>query len=185
MEPVGLAVGIAGLAGLFSSCLEAIERVKDYRSFETDSQTLNAHFEADRLRFKRWGHSVGLELGQLLADHHELLDDERTVIIITGLLKFINDILHRTSPQEGRGKAKPSSSRALGSHDAHSVVGGLRRRKLSWALGGKEEHSLHVELFRRSIQQLHNLVPPDRVKDNKFLFHRENTEPLDISHGIL
>lgn len=70
MEPVGIAVGIMGLAGLYSSCLDAVARAKDYKTFETDSQTLNAQFEADRLRFQRWGRDVGLERGQLSAGHH-------------------------------------------------------------------------------------------------------------------
>lgn len=37
MEPVGLAVGVLGLAGLFSTCLEAVDKVQSYRSFGVDS----------------------------------------------------------------------------------------------------------------------------------------------------
>lgn len=92
MEPASFAVGIVGLAGLFNSCLEALNRAKDDRSFETDSQRLNAQFEADRLRFERWGHDVGLESGRLSADHHELLDDEEIVSAVTGLLTSINKV---------------------------------------------------------------------------------------------
>ncbi|KAH7151968.1 ankyrin-1 [Dactylonectria estremocensis] len=55
MEPVGLAVGIAGLAGLFSSCLEAVEKVQSYRSFGADSQVLDTQFKAEKLRFEQWG----------------------------------------------------------------------------------------------------------------------------------
>ncbi|KAH7144327.1 ankyrin-1, partial [Dactylonectria estremocensis] len=65
MEPVGLAVGIAGLAGLFSSCLEVVENVDSYRDFEHDSRSLAAQFDADRLRFQQWGRSIGIEEGQL------------------------------------------------------------------------------------------------------------------------
>ncbi|RYP08950.1 hypothetical protein DL764_001561 [Monosporascus ibericus] len=59
MEPVGLAVGILGLAGLFSSCLEAIEKVHSYRAFGSDSHTLDAQFKAEKLRFGQWGRAVG------------------------------------------------------------------------------------------------------------------------------
>src|SRR5437762_8290269 len=61
MEPGGLAVSIVGLAGLFSLCLDVIEKVEKYKDFGTDSRTLIAQFEADKLRFKRWGEKVGFK----------------------------------------------------------------------------------------------------------------------------
>ena len=167
MEPASFAVGIVGLAGLFSSCLEAIDRAKDYKSFETDSQALDAQFEADRLRFERWGDSVGLSPGgQLSTEHHKLLDDERTVATAMGLLTFINEVYspHGVSQQEtASDRAMPWTRKGFGLVRAHglpSTVGGSRRRKLTWACGGKGERKTQVELFRRSVQQLHELVAP-------------------------
>ncbi|KAH7129676.1 hypothetical protein B0J13DRAFT_563207 [Dactylonectria estremocensis] len=52
MEPVGLAIGAAGLAGLFSSCLEAVDKVQSYKSFKTDSHVFDAQFRAKKLRFE-------------------------------------------------------------------------------------------------------------------------------------
>ena len=170
MEPASFAVGIVGLAGLFNSCLEAIGRAKDYISFETDSQALNAQFEADRLRFERWGNSVGLGPGgQLSAEHHKLLDDERTVATAMGLLAFINEVCspHGVSQQETTGdRATPWARKGFGpvsTHGLRSTIGGSRRRKLTWAFGGKGEQKSQVELFRRSVQQLHELVPPGSI----------------------
>lgn len=188
MEPVSFAVGVVGLAGLFGSCLEAIDRAKDYKSFETDSQALNAQFEADRLRFERWGRSVGLEVGQLSADHHELLDDDRTVSTVMGLLKFINEVcsLHGASPQVGGDRAMPQSRKAFSSvppHGIPSTGGGLRRCKLTWAFGGKGEHKSQVELFGRSVQQLHELVPPDQPK-GWFPKNGAKAGSSNTSHGI-
>ncbi|KAH8879064.1 hypothetical protein GQ53DRAFT_856395 [Thozetella sp. PMI_491] len=60
MEPVGLAVGVVGLLGLFSTCLEAVERVDAYREFGRDSHHLATRFEAERLRFQQWGRAVGI-----------------------------------------------------------------------------------------------------------------------------
>jgi hypothetical protein len=176
MEPASFAVGIVGLAGLFNSRPEAINRAKDYRSFETDSQTLNAQFEADRLRFERWGHDVGLKSGRLSADHHELLDDEEIVSAVTGLLTSINKVCgpQGAPPQVGNDKARPSNDRA---------PGGLRRRKLNWAFRGKGERTWQMELFGKSVQQLHNLVPPDQAKD-RLPVHRADAEHSGASQGI-
>ncbi|CAH0047285.1 unnamed protein product [Clonostachys solani] len=181
MEPASFAVGIVGLAGLFSSCLEAIDRAKDYMSFETDSQALNAQFEADRLRFERWGNSVGLGPGgQLSAEHHKLLDDERTAATAMGLLKFINEVCspHGVSQQEAAGdRAMPWARKGFGPVSAQalqSTVGGSRRRKLTWAFGGKGERKSQVELFRRSVQQLHELVAPGSMDPSNKMMHAES-----------
>ncbi|KAH7128917.1 ankyrin-1, partial [Dactylonectria macrodidyma] len=55
MEPIGLAVGIAGLAGLFSSCLEAVDMIHTYLSFGADSQVLDTRFRAAKVRLEKWG----------------------------------------------------------------------------------------------------------------------------------
>ncbi|KAH7124486.1 ankyrin-1, partial [Dactylonectria macrodidyma] len=67
MEPIGLAVGIAGLAGLFSSCLEVVEKVNSYRSFGSDSHVLDAQFKSEKLRLEQWGRAVGLDQGNKAA----------------------------------------------------------------------------------------------------------------------
>ncbi|GKT51786.1 uncharacterized protein ColSpa_11967 [Colletotrichum spaethianum] len=53
MEPVGLAVGIVGLAGLFSSCLEAVEKFDSYKNFGRDSRSLATLFDTDKHRFEQ------------------------------------------------------------------------------------------------------------------------------------
>ena len=40
MEIVGLGLGIAGLAGIFTSCLDVVERVDSYRDFGVDSRAI-------------------------------------------------------------------------------------------------------------------------------------------------
>ncbi|KAK7409419.1 hypothetical protein QQX98_008380 [Neonectria punicea] len=62
METVGLVVGVAGLAGLFTSCLEAVDKVQSYQTFETDSYVLDTRFKVAKARFERWGPGVGIEL---------------------------------------------------------------------------------------------------------------------------
>ena len=44
---------VFGVAGLYGSCVDAATRVQSYNSFISDSQALNAQFQAERLRLER------------------------------------------------------------------------------------------------------------------------------------
>jgi hypothetical protein len=183
MEPVGLAVGIAGLAGLFSSCLEAIDRIKDYGSFDIDSRVLDAQLEANRLRFEQWGRSVGLESGQLSPTHHALLDDSRVVQVATELLEVISVLLTEMSPQESKSRPKAFNDKKLGSivsSSARSTSGASKRQKLTWALGGKKGYSSQIASIGQSIQCLYNLVPRNRSNHDRFTINRANTGPAGV-----
>jgi hypothetical protein len=92
MEAAGLIVGVAGLAGLFSSCLEAANTVQAYLTSGTDSHVVNSRFEAVRVRFERWGPCVGLTRGGLLEDHHSALDDGAVAAAVENLLTIIKTI---------------------------------------------------------------------------------------------
>ncbi|KAJ5816934.1 hypothetical protein N7447_009167 [Penicillium robsamsonii] len=58
MEPVG----ILGLTGLFSSCLDVLERFNSWTDFSNESCSLAARCEANKLRFKIWGQRVEMTL---------------------------------------------------------------------------------------------------------------------------
>ncbi|RYP23453.1 hypothetical protein DL767_008810 [Monosporascus sp. MG133] len=165
MEPVGLAVGILGLAGLFSSCLEAAEKVHSYRAFGSDSHTLNAQFKAEKLRFEQWGRAVGFDQGKLSADHHHALDDPDTSLAARDLLLIIQNICDTSDnfPLAKHGLFLTSH----GQQPSRSASSESKRHKIAWALRGKGERNDQVKLFGRLVQQLHNLVPPDGAKDTR------------------
>ncbi|KAI2618056.1 prion-inhibition and propagation-domain-containing protein [Hypomontagnella submonticulosa] len=60
MEPVSLAVGITGLAGLFNNALDWFEYVQLGKAFSTDFQTSLLRLDNARLRLSRWGEAMGL-----------------------------------------------------------------------------------------------------------------------------
>jgi ASC-1-like (ASCH) protein len=72
MEPAGIAVGLLGLTWLFSSCLAAVERVRWYKSFESDSKSLDARHNDARLQFAKWGQAVSFNHESLTVKHHPL-----------------------------------------------------------------------------------------------------------------
>src|SRR5687768_4773852 len=92
MEPVGLAVGVVGLAGLFSSCLEAVDKIQSYLKFEGDSHVLDVKFATARIQLERWGRQVGFDDGELLADHHPALDDAALSAAVVSLINIIKTI---------------------------------------------------------------------------------------------
>lgn len=60
MEPAGLAVGVVGLAGLFSTCLQCFEYIEYGKHFGSDYQIAAIKLDVCRLRLSRWATSIGL-----------------------------------------------------------------------------------------------------------------------------
>lgn len=59
MEAVGLGVGVVGLAGLFSACIDCFELVQRGRYHGKDFLLLETKFTNQRLRLKTWGRACG------------------------------------------------------------------------------------------------------------------------------
>ncbi|KAF0641004.1 hypothetical protein FPSE5266_03314 [Fusarium pseudograminearum] len=142
MEAVGLVLGVAGL---FSTCIEAVEKVQSYRSFGPDSSTINTRFQTAKVLLEQWGRSIGFENGILLATHNENLDDPDTVVAVKDVLNIIKSIC-----QLG------SQHRAANGANGSLIAG--RRQKLKWAFGDKEKQQEQVELLERLVEQLRHLV---------------------------
>jgi Prion-inhibition and propagation len=62
MEPVSF-IGIAGLVGTFTACVDCFEYIRIGRSLGADYQTAIIKLDLARLRLTRWGRSVGILQG--------------------------------------------------------------------------------------------------------------------------
>lgn len=158
MEPVGLGIGVIGLAGLFTACLDAIDRAKAYKSYAFDSEALRVQFDGHKLRLEEWGRNVGLTRGQLEHGHHGRLDDSDTRKLVEDILNIIRKVI-----EDGGGTSSSLSARKTAELDAVSSPErplGSTRQKLSWALGGKGNRANQIALLGALLDQLHNLVPP-------------------------
>ena len=60
MEPIGLGVSIAGLAGIFTACVDCFEYVQLGRQFGKDYGKCLLRPDAAKLRISHWGLTVGL-----------------------------------------------------------------------------------------------------------------------------
>ncbi|KAF5642273.1 ankyrin [Fusarium tjaetaba] len=160
MEVTGLAVGVVGLAGLFSACLDSLSRFQNYRESNTDTHVSNTRFRAARARFEQWGVSVGISNGRLQPDHHRGLDNKERANLIESILEIIaKTICDESILQRSRTGPRLQSGQ----------FGGLsqsRGKRLKWALGGKENRTEQVDVFEKLVQQLYNLISPEDKSQN-------------------
>jgi hypothetical protein len=178
MEPVGLTVGVLGLAGLFSSCLEAVERFDSWRNFTDESRTLGTRWETQKLRMKRWGRAVGLENGAVSPDHHEALDDPEIASRVCTHLSVIENLCTNAdsafSPV-ARTSAGQTRHTLLfrGRIQAHpSTPSESARQRVKWALRDKAKCTAQVETLGLLVHDLHDLVPPNGAKGTKYAQRR-------------
>ncbi|KAL2833710.1 prion-inhibition and propagation-domain-containing protein [Aspergillus cavernicola] len=154
MEPAGLAVGLLGLAGLFNTCLDLLDKFDSWRDFGSESRSLTARFRAHKLQLEKWGRAVGLEEGGLLDKHDKLLDDPRTLWIVEELLSAIKDICSYNDD------TFPTSTPTIRKRRAHPhATLESKRQKLSWALRDKAKWITQVERFSSIVEILHSLIP--------------------------
>ena len=172
MESVGLAVGVIGLAGLFSTCLDALQRVDAYKDFGRESRALAAQFEAEKLRLRQWGLTVGIDGNGVLEPHHPALDDNEMRARIVELLTIILEISGGSSEAEARNLFAADARRALDrlyftsqAQSIRNLDSGSKRQKVAWALGGGVKRAARVQQFALLVQLLHRLIPLDRSKE--------------------
>ena len=163
MDPVSFAVGIIGLAGLFSTCLDAVERFDAWKDFGTDYRSVAAQFKAQKLRLEKWGQAVGLQEDTLLEKHNKFLDDPQTKSIVGELLSAIKAICSyqdeafpapssATEPKSFKDQLWPRHGHSGAPHES-------KRQKLSWALRDKARRMAQIGQFSTLVDNLYSLVP--------------------------
>lgn len=172
MEPAGLAIGVAGLAGVFSTCLDVVERIDSYRDFGVDSRAIISQFDADRILFQQWGKAVGLEGNRLESDHHKRLDDPVVLSIVQKILVSINEIAGvpgdvSSSQQQGLGSTKSKGQAYTSRHLPFEKFRGesSRRNKVEWTLRQKARFVALSQQFGGLVERLRALVPPESTSE--------------------
>lgn len=76
MEPVGLGIGIAGLAGAFTACIDCFEYIQLGRQFGQDYGKCLLKLDIAKLRMSRWGVAMGLGPEPHLTPQISVSDEE-------------------------------------------------------------------------------------------------------------
>lgn len=156
MEPVGFAVGVVGLVGLFNTCLDILDKFESWKDYGSESRALTAQFSAHKIQLERWGQAVGLGPDGLSDQHDKFLDDPQILSTVEELLSAIRDICRYQEDTDS--KSKP----AFDGHTHSLAPLESKRQKLKWALRDKAKRTTQVEQFSSIVQTLHALVP---IKD--------------------
>ena len=176
MEVVGLAFGAAGLVGLYSACMEAVDRIESYRHFGSDKKQLLTRLDANKDIFQKWAKRVGISAEGLLVPHDTRLDDLNTAKVVSQVLTCIRDLLgdsgqanHR--PYQNHNQNFLSAPKRLGESSLHSEPQGPSRRrdKWAWTFHGKSKLESQVLNFACLVETLDRLVPPSGSFDGSDL----------------
>ncbi|KAG5781961.1 hypothetical protein H9Q73_004392 [Fusarium xylarioides] len=142
MEVTGLVIGIAGLAGLFKTCLEVVDAVESYNSFKTDWNILKTRFQVAKFRFRDWGLRTGIDQGKLGPNQHSSAHDRvRCELLKTLFHIIVHDFGNEKFLDNG--------------------VDGSIKQKLNWAIRRKGICEEQVEAFTNLVDTLYTLAPPD------------------------
>jgi hypothetical protein len=87
MEAVGLGIGVVGLAGLFSACIDCFELVQRGRYHGKDYLLLETKFANQRLRLITWGRACGFQNDDQA--YNDQFDDEIRASLETTLVQLI------------------------------------------------------------------------------------------------
>jgi predicted DNA-binding protein (UPF0251 family) len=170
MEPISFTIGVAGISGLFSASLDALDRISAAKSYGTDYHLFTTKLSSERRRLIRWGHAVGLTPGSGVS--HALLQDpeirEEVRELLTWVVYFFEDsegIIKR----HGAGVIGYPRERARMLQNSAGIM-----VKFRWAFSGKAKAKGILEELAWLVGRLHELVP----------VHRAEMSELDLTSAI-
>jgi hypothetical protein len=156
MDPVGFSVGIVGLAGLVTTCIQCFQILRSNEVFDRDTQILFRKLDLEREVLMQWAHQCGL-----LKRHHidGSLFGPRTDPVIYGTLEEISILLGEAANLQG--KYLPAWRDARGGKAKYTADGskiGLRR-KFMFTIDDKSEFEHIITKLEYFISRLSQLVP--------------------------
>lgn len=199
MEIAGLAVGVAGLVGLFGACMGAMEHLHSYKIAGHESSYIIAAFNADKLLFQRWADGVGIADNKLKDVHHPDLDNASVASVVEHILLSIRDIFKMTDSISSklliasidneisslRTTKGPSKGNLIDMKNSQPLAS--RRARVSWALGGKKNLTAQVEDFGSLVTKLYIVIPIEKAEISSLFTESQRVfrELLDLRKGML
>ncbi|KAB5575375.1 hypothetical protein GE09DRAFT_1091785 [Coniochaeta sp. 2T2.1] len=177
-ELAGLALGVVGVAGLYSVTLQVFEQISDAANFNRDLETQQAKLKAALTSLRLWGAGTGFTTdGTLLPDHHVVFDDERILYDVQSALFCIKDAcsqLRSTFDQSAAGSGNDPRARVK------KKIASAGKR-LRWAF---QEKTKVEDLLNQVICLVGLLYQIARPKDAASLeSDAKLNEILSTSHG--
>ncbi|KAJ5689116.1 hypothetical protein N7462_003508 [Penicillium macrosclerotiorum] len=80
MEIASTAIGVIGLASLFSTCIETLDTLSSAARYGVDREILQTKVEIERLRLMVWGESVGITEIDPECTENEITEDDLAIL---------------------------------------------------------------------------------------------------------
>ena len=193
MEGVSLAVGVIGLAGIFSTCLRCFEYFETAKSFQQNYDDQLLLLDCQKERLMTWGELVGmLEAGEEGRDPDSVVG--RCLLRIISLLSDAEQLQGKCGvlplpTSENSGKLITG----LGSERVKKLRNALARLSLSdrlpnrpgpllrgkWAIHDKAKFETLVSTVEKLVTELHRLSPVEKRSQANMV--RADIARLDIS----
>lgn len=169
-EAAGLVLGAAGLAGLFSTCLDLMDKVVAARDTREDYQASFANYQACKILFEEWGKSAGFQEGEPR--------DPETRKAVYHILASIEQLFTNASRLENRyGISVPTREEAA--DKPKSSISLMKRAR--WAVRDKQKFEDLTAMVATFTERLRQLVP---TLDKGALETRESLSSLmDLING--
>ena len=204
MEVAGLAIGVAGLSGLFSACNECFELVQRGRYLGKDFLLLETKFANQKLRLRAWGNACGLANpdaydSRLFEDEKIRSGIESTLLILQVLFEDGNTLRSRYGLSEAdsanRNPLALSTStlwqtpRQLSASLGQKVQGLADRvratqkgnrpaNKVRWAVGDRQKFQGLIHDLKELIDELEGFTRSCSVRERQREFIRREVESI-------
>lgn len=171
MEVAGFvigAVGLAGIAGLYSTCVQALDQIDTARHIEVSANALFARLEVIKHLLRVWGDNNGIQNGAMLEFFNPILNDEPTRKLVFLALATIENIManqNRLTERYGLSMPMASATNTLSVAQIRDQMSNSRprtnwRRRARWAITDKNKFSILVGELEAIVDRLYMLVPP-------------------------
>lgn len=198
-EATSLAIGVAGLAGLFSSCLQAFSLFHASRAYGRDCEVLLTKLDVEKTLLLQWGNRVGLLTTCNTNDGNDWRNQQHICSAIERILKCVILLLTDSEKLRSEYGAIPDSlavgtledTVALSSGRMSSFINSYREfqarigirqdnasllQKTRWAIRDRDKFSSLISELGCFIRFLNELVPAsEQVRQ---LFIKEDIERL-------
>ena len=184
MEPVGFTIGVAGLAGAFTACVDCFEYIQLGRQFGRDYGKCLLKLDAAKVRMSRWGAAVGLGPEPYLKRQISASDKELGLAqnLLEQIMESFKDAEGISERFKKHSIIQKTRTDDLLVYDANSDLdpsyqrlhltmrelanqrqrGTSIRKKTSWALYEKKRFDTMIEDITRFVGELVELFPAIR-----------------------
>jgi hypothetical protein len=157
MDPVGFSVGIIGLAGLVSTCIEAFQIIRSMKAYERDTELLFTKLDIEKDLFIQWAQRCGLLKRQHVDGR---LFNPKTDAVVARTVHEINILLGEAMNKQRKYAIDDrwESARPGYEYSADGAKIG-RRKKFLWTIHDKEDFEKIINELGYLIEKLERLIP--------------------------